>query len=172
MYRYTMTIINYYETLPKKRMAVGVIFLDEQEHLLVVKPTYRAYWLLPGGVVEDNESPQQACRREVQEELQLQVAIDRLLCVDYLPTENEKSECIQFVFYGGLLSQKHIQSIVLPADELSAYRFSSYEEALQLLGTKLAARLPHCFQALQKNTVTYLENGQATSSMETERHSS
>ena len=90
MYRDTMTIINYYETLPKKRLAVGVIFLDEQEQLLVVKPTYRAYWLLPGGVVEDNESPQQACRREVQEELQLQVAIDRLLCVDYLQSKLKK----------------------------------------------------------------------------------
>jgi 8-oxo-dGTP diphosphatase len=167
-----MTVINYYETLPKKRMAVGVIFLDEQGHLLVVKPTYRAYWLLPGGVVEDNESPKQACRREVQEELQLQVAIDQLLCVDYLPSEDEKSECVQFVFYGGLLSQEQIRSIVLPANELSTYRFSSYEEALRLLSAKLATRLPHCFQALQKNTVTYLENGQATSYMETELHSS
>ena len=100
------------------------VLLDEQGHVLVVKPTYRAYWLLPGGVVEDNESPKQACRREVQEELQLQVAIDKLLCVDYLPRENEKSECVQFVFYGGRLSQEQIQSIVLPADELSAYRLS------------------------------------------------
>ena len=171
MYPDAMTI-NYYETLPKKRLAVGVLLLDGQGHVLVVKPTYRAYWLLPGGVVEDNESPKQACRREVQEELQLQIAIDRLLCVDYLPKENEQSECVQFVFYGGLLSQKQIRSIVLPVDELSAYRFSSYKEALQLLGTKLATRLPHCFQALQKNTVTYLENGQAASYMETERHSS
>ena len=153
---------NYYETLPQKRMAVGVLFLDEQENILLVKPTYRSYWLLPGGVVEKNESPRQACVREVKEELSLDVPVETLLCVEYLPKENEKNEYVQFVFYGGVLSQTHIQRIILPAAELSDYRFLPLEQALMLLSTKLAKRIPYCLQALQKKTIFYLEEEQAT----------
>ena len=154
---------HYYETLPKKRMAVGALFLDEQKNILVVKPTYRPYWLLPGGVVEENESPRQACIREVKEELNLDVPVEALLCIEYLPQEDGKNEYMQFVFYGGILSQTYIQRIVLPTAELSEYRFLPLEQALMLLSTKLAKRMPYCLQALEKKTVVYLESGQEAS---------
>ncbi|MFL5627283.1 MAG: NUDIX domain-containing protein, partial [Ktedonobacteraceae bacterium] len=58
-----------YEAMSKKRMAVSAFFLDKQGNILIVKPTYRSDWLLPGGIVEKDESPRQACVREIKEEL-------------------------------------------------------------------------------------------------------
>jgi 8-oxo-dGTP diphosphatase len=36
-------------------MAAGVVLLDDEQRILIAKPTYRPTWLVPGGVVEDQE---------------------------------------------------------------------------------------------------------------------
>ena len=148
-----------YEAMAKKRMAVSALFLNERGNVLIVKPTYRPEWLLPGGIVEQNESPRQACLREIQEELCLTTSLDRLLCVEHLSDDSQQTESVQFVFYGGLLTESQILAITLPQPELSEYRFSNREEAIQLLSCKLARRLPYCFQALEENVTIYLEDG-------------
>src|ERR1051326_7997748 len=88
--------------IPAKRMAAGAVFLDARSNILIVKPTYRPDWLLPGGTVEAHESPREACRREIKEELNLDVSLDKLLCVEYLSEDAQQTECIQFAFYGGI----------------------------------------------------------------------
>jgi 8-oxo-dGTP diphosphatase len=43
---------DFYAALPAKRMASGALYFNNRGELLIVKPTYRAAWLIPGGVVE------------------------------------------------------------------------------------------------------------------------
>jgi 8-oxo-dGTP diphosphatase len=148
-----------FEAMSKKRMAASALFLNEQGNVLIVKPTYRRDWLLPGGLVEEDESPRQACTREIKEELNIETPLDKLLCVEYLSEDTQQTESVQFVFYGGLITASQISTITLPKPELSEYRFSTREEALQLLSCKLAKRLPYCFQALKENTTLYIEDG-------------
>jgi ADP-ribose pyrophosphatase YjhB (NUDIX family) len=148
----------YYKSLPKKRMASGILFFDEIGNILLVKPSYKNYWSIPGGVIEENESPRLAAEREVREEINLSVTLNRLLCVDYIE-DREKGENIQFVFYGGTLSQEDILKIKLQSDELEAYQFIDPGDAVPLLGVRLAKRFPACLSALKNNTVLYLENG-------------
>jgi hypothetical protein len=50
--------------LPAKRMAVGALFRDAREQVLIVQPTYRPEWLIPGGAFERSASPRAACIRE------------------------------------------------------------------------------------------------------------
>jgi ADP-ribose pyrophosphatase YjhB (NUDIX family) len=157
-----MVLKNYYETLPRKRMASSAIFLDPTGQILIVKPTYRSYWLLPGGSVEENESPREACIREVKEELGIDTTSMKLLGIDYLSKENEETECIQFAFYGGILSTSPMYTITLPAMELSDYRFLPLEEVLPILSPKLARGLPYYLDAHQGDTVVYLEDGRKT----------
>lgn len=145
--------------MAKKRMAASALFLNEQGNVLIVKPTYRPDWLLPGGIVEENESPRQACLREVREELNIETPLDKLLCVEHLSNDAQQTESVQFVFYGGLITASQLSCIAIPEPELSEYRFSTREEALQLLSCKLARRLPYCLQALEENTTFYLEDG-------------
>jgi len=75
----------YYKTLPKKRAAVGALIFNHSDQLLIVKPNYRDRWLIPGGVVEENESPRAGCAREIKEELSLDLVVNDLVCVDYKP---------------------------------------------------------------------------------------
>ena len=46
---------NYYSTLPTKRMGAAVIFFNQKKEILIVKPTYKDHWSLPGGTVNKNE---------------------------------------------------------------------------------------------------------------------
>lgn len=151
---------NFYRTLPKKRMAAGAIFLDEKGKLLIVKPAYRPEWLIPGGIIEEDESPRQACIREVEEELNIDTAAKQLLCVDYTSKEGGKSESLQFVFFGGVLTQEEIKKLQLPVTELVEYRFATLQQALSLLSPKLAKRLPKCLQAIRRGVTAYLEDGE------------
>lgn len=149
-----------YKALPKKRMASNALFFNDAGNILIVKPIYRSDWLLPGGSVEANESPREACLREIKEELNTEIPLGSLLCVEYMAEEKERDECVQFTFYGGVLTPVQIQNIVLPVEELSEYRFSILDEVLALLSPGLAKRVPHCLEAIERSTTIYLEDGQ------------
>ncbi|MFV2083087.1 NUDIX domain-containing protein [Micromonospora sp. LOL_021] len=73
---------DYTATLPRKRMGSAVLLRDRDGRILLVEPTYKDYWELPGGVVEADESPYDAAVRELAEELGLAVTPGRLLVVD------------------------------------------------------------------------------------------
>jgi ADP-ribose pyrophosphatase YjhB (NUDIX family) len=60
-------LAEYDRGLPRKRMAAGVLLFDACGRVLLVDPVYKDYWDVPGGVVESNESPRDAARRELGE---------------------------------------------------------------------------------------------------------
>ena len=53
---------------PGMQVASGCLLTDSAGNVLLVKPTYKPPWEVPGGAVERAESPLSACRREVREE--------------------------------------------------------------------------------------------------------
>jgi 8-oxo-dGTP diphosphatase len=149
----------YYQNLPKKRMGAGVLFLNESGELLIVKPNYKEYWLIPGGTTDANESPRQGCIREIKEELGLEIKQLEFLCVDYTSANNDKSESLQFIFNGGVLSLKQIAQIKIEVAELDGYKFVKFKEALKLFSPWLKNRLLKCQEAMNKNKALYLDNG-------------
>jgi 8-oxo-dGTP diphosphatase len=144
---------------PKKQMGAGALFFNAVGELLLVKPTYRDHWSIPGGVVEDGESPRQGCTREVQEEIGLDVTLGPLLVLDYTSLATAPREALQFLFYGGVLAEEAIGRIVLPPLELSAYRFAPLGEAVVVLNPRIVRRLPHAMSALRTGGAVYLEDG-------------
>ena len=145
------------ETLPTKRISAGCLFFDEKGQLLVVNPTYKETWEIPGGVVEKNESPREAVIREVAEELGLICQPQRLLCVDYSGETGKRTESLQFIFLGPLLTTGMIAAIRLPREELSDFRLLPPKEAVKLLNKKLRRRVRHCLQVLESEETVYLE---------------
>lgn len=109
--------------------AAGALFFDEAGRVLLVEPTYKPYWEIPGGAVEHGETPSQACRREVEEELGLVREPGRLLVVDWAPRDGE--DRVLFVFEGGLITTD--DHIVLRAEELKACEFVTPAEAARRL---------------------------------------
>ncbi|MGZ3775187.1 MAG: NUDIX domain-containing protein [Pseudobdellovibrionaceae bacterium] len=146
----------YLESLPKKRMGVGVLLFLEDK-ILILKPNYKNHWLLPGGVVDLNESPRDAAVREIHEELGLRIEMKQLLAVDYLHKVGDRSECVQFLFSGGNLSKEQVDSIRLQDAEISDMQFVELSEAKILLSESTRIRLSFIETSPQKSI--YLENG-------------
>lgn len=64
--------------------AIGIILNMNREQVLLVKRRDLPVWVLPGGGIDDGESPEQAVVREVFEETGLQVKVIRQ-AAEYLP---------------------------------------------------------------------------------------
>src|SRR3989475_12796240 len=64
----------------RKRVGADVILRDRAGRLLLVDPTYKPDWDVPGGMAEANEPPHEAARRELREELGLDLPVSELLC--------------------------------------------------------------------------------------------
>ena len=154
----------YYDNLPRKWMGAAVLFLTHENDVLIVKPTYRDEWLLPGGVVEAGESPRHAAEREVAEELGSTRGIGRLLCVDYIAA-GEAYDNVQYVFLGEPLSRdmlaatEGVPAFVMPSDELSTCAVVSLDEAQTRCGPRLGPRIEAAFEGYTTGTTRYLENG-------------
>lgn len=145
------------QTLPKKRISAGCLFFDKKGRLLVVNPTYKESWEIPGGVVEKNESPRETVIREVFEELGLFCQPQRLLCIDFTDEDETRTESLQFIFLGPQLTKEKIAAIKLPLEELSEYRMLPPKKAIKLLNKKLRRRVHRCLAALEQEKTLYLE---------------
>ncbi|MGH3750807.1 MAG: NUDIX domain-containing protein [Micromonosporaceae bacterium] len=139
-------------------MAAGALFVNDDEQVMLVQPTYKSYWDLPGGYVESGESPLQACRREVAEELGIRPTLGRLLALDWAPyaTDGDK---MHFIFDGGRLDDAQHESIKLQASEIAAYRYVSRDELPELTIQRLVDRVIASLDARQLGQTTYLEYG-------------
>lgn len=141
-------------------MGAGALILNGKDEILIVKLSYKDRWSIAGGVVEENESPRRACIREIKEEIGIDLKDVKFLCMEYVPSVDEKGESLQFVFFGGRLDENEIKNIKLDGKEIVEYRFVKTTEALPLLNEKLRTRLPKCLDALKNNTAIYLEDGE------------
>ncbi|MDP9792704.1 8-oxo-dGTP pyrophosphatase MutT (NUDIX family) [Catenuloplanes nepalensis] len=146
-------------TLPRKRMSTGLLFRDERGRVLLVEPSYKPYWEVPGGTVEAGESPHAAAAREIEEELGLTVTPGRLLVTDWTPPRPGRTEGMHLVFDGGPLTPAQVAAIRVPADELRGWAWCTPAEATARLPALLARRIAAASRARAEGTSVYLENG-------------
>ena len=139
----------------RKRVAADVILRDDQGRILLVNPNYKPDWDLPGGMVEANEPPIEAARRELREELGLDVAIGPLLCVEWVPPHGPWDDTLVFIFDGGVLPPTTIEGLTLTDDEISAFRFCTSDEARTLLRPYVWARADAALDALKTGRAPY-----------------
>lgn len=147
----------YYATLPKKRMAAMVILLNSEGEVLIVKPKYRDKWLLPGGVIEKDESPFTTAQRECTEEIGISPVTKMLLVVNYIKKLEYKSDAIHFVFKGEILSESDLGKIVLDKDEIETYEFASFKNAREKTSYAVSEMLGSAEIALRDNQTVYME---------------
>ncbi len=142
---------------PKKRMGAGVLIRDERGWVLLVEPTYKRSWEIPGGAVEADESPRMTCAREVEEELGLTRPVGRLLCIEWQGPEPDRSESMMLVYDGGVLPES--QEVHLPSDELASHQFVDPGALGDFLEERLVRRVGAALEALNEGTVAELEHG-------------
>jgi 8-oxo-dGTP pyrophosphatase MutT (NUDIX family) len=149
----------YYASLPSKRMASGVLFTDWAGRVLLVQPSYKPTWDLPGGVVEAGESPRAAARREVREELAIDVTIGSLLVIDWISAVPPRTDGLMLVYDGGTVDTSDEAAIKLAAGELNAYGFVDLDGAAGLVSERLERRIRVALRAKRMGRAIELEDG-------------
>ena len=143
--------------LPTKRIAAAALIRDLDGRFLLVEPIYKPTWLLPGGVVEENEDPRAGCARELREELGLDLTPGPLLVVDWMPRHGIWGDSMQFIFDGGVVTPEQAAGFQLQPSELRSCEFVTLERAAELTPPSLARRLAVAVAA--SGTPTYLSFG-------------
>ena len=145
-----------YRELPKKRVGAGVAIVDENLRILLVEPTYKDNWEVPGGLVEVDESPRQGVRRECLEELGLDVEIGRLLVIDWVIQGQTLGDGLMLMYAAGSVNTSQI---TLPPDELRSWKWFDRSAVSARVRDFQARRIFAALDALRDGTFFELENG-------------
>jgi ADP-ribose pyrophosphatase YjhB (NUDIX family) len=146
-------------TQARKRVAADVLLRDAAGRVLLVNPTYKPGWDLPGGMAEANEPPEQTVVRELREELGLEVTLRGLLVVDWMAPHGPWDDQIAFIFEGCTLDTTEE---LRPHDkELSEARFVALDKARELLRKRMRDRLDAAVRAADEGRPVYLHDGWA-----------
>ena len=140
----------------RKRVGADVILRDGAGQLLLVDPRYKPDWDLPGGMAEANEAPHEAARRELNEELGLDLRVIGLLCVEWVPPHGPWDDSLMFVFNGGELSDEQIAGLEIVDGELAEFRFCTLAEASRMLRPYVWRRAQAALDGLNESRVQYL----------------
>jgi 8-oxo-dGTP diphosphatase len=144
----------WYAQLAGVVVGAGALITDPGARLLIVKPNYRDYWTLPGGVCEHGEPPHLGCAREVAEEIGLEVAVGGLLAIDWSqPYGTDARPIMHFVFDGGTLDDG--TGIVLQREELDEFRFAGPSQLPGYLAPHGLARVTAAIEARAAGAAVY-----------------
>lgn len=144
--------------LPRIPASAGALIRNASGRVLVLKPTYKSGWTVPGGQMEeDGETPWEGCRREVREETGLTVESGRLACVDFLRPRPRRPGGLRFLFDCGAIDAAAVGGIVLQVEEIGESRWVTPAEADGMLSGPVGRRVG---QALtHPGQTVYLEDG-------------
>jgi ADP-ribose pyrophosphatase YjhB (NUDIX family) len=146
--------------LPAIPVSAGALIFDRAGRLLILKPTYKPGWTIPGGIMEaDGETPWDACRREVAEECGLHISPAhpaRLACMDFRRPRPGKPGGIRYLFNCGAFSDASLARIVVQPEEIAEYRIADLRSALTMLRKPIRRRVR---AATRGHELGYLEDG-------------
>ncbi|GHE98068.1 hypothetical protein GCM10018785_72940 [Streptomyces longispororuber] len=144
---------------PRRIGAVGII-RDYEGRVLLVDPSYKHGWILPGGGAHQGECPHAAVTREVREEVGLELYPRRLLVVDYVP-ENPKDdvrEGFNFVFEMGIVG--HDAPKLVNSQELSGIQWATSDDLPRLTLDDQHRRIREALRVIEgTSSIHYLVHG-------------
>lgn len=140
-------------------MAAGVLFRDSRGRVLLVEPSYKPNWEIPGGAVEADESPWATATRELAEELGWDRPLGRLLVVDYVRPQDSRPEGVVFVFDGGVVNETDVVGIVFPDAEILSAAFHTLAEVRGKVKPLLADRVEVALDAAEQGVTALCEQG-------------
>ncbi|MFE2426942.1 NUDIX domain-containing protein [Streptomyces sp. NPDC059373] len=112
---------------PPRRIGCLALVLNTDDAVLMVKPSYKPGWILPGGAADANQPPHEACARQLRHETGLTLPSNAdLLVVHHIPPNpnGDPTEGINIVFYAGTIDAA--TSITLPQPDDGEPPLSGY----------------------------------------------
>lgn len=140
---------------PQHLAASALLVTSRSELTLLVANPYREGLVLPGGVVETDESPAAAAEREAAEEVGLALTAGRLLAVQHKPLGPQRRWGLLFVFDTDRVDDD--VPLVLQAEEVTAAWWLDPDEAVERHTEGGRARLAAAFRARSEQRTIYLD---------------
>jgi len=115
----------------KTKICVGpILYNDENKIFLMESPKWNA-WVIPGGKIEEGETEEEALRREIKEELGIEIT-DIVKVGEKIkePSNDFKDNQLTFIFKDFFAKACSIE--ITPNEEISNYDWFTIEEALEL----------------------------------------
>ncbi|WP_035814633.1 NUDIX domain-containing protein [Jiangella gansuensis] len=147
------------DRIPRKTVAGGALIRNEEGLILFIKPIYKPTLEIPGGIADPNESPRQACEREILEEIGLDIKITNTLVVDWIPQSGPWHDGVMFIFDGGILDTEAVQRIRIDNAEARDWEFMTLDSARPRMRPSMARRLSSAQNALKIGRQVYAEFG-------------
>jgi 8-oxo-dGTP diphosphatase len=144
---------------PRKRVSADALIRDSTGRILLVDPKYKPDWDTPGGMAETNEPPNDTVRRELLEELGLDIQVSALLCVDWVAPHGPWDDLLAFIFDGGTLTDEQVGGLQLHDDELAAFAFCTEQEVQERLRPYVWRRIEAALAAMRAGRTVYLQDG-------------
>ncbi|WP_106848161.1 NUDIX domain-containing protein [Blastococcus sp. Marseille-P5729] len=145
--------------MPLKRLISHVVMTDPAGRILLCQTTFKKDWELPGGIVEPGESPVLAARREVAEEIGIELSLGRLLALDWLPPYLGWSDAIEVLYDGGEHDVDLVSRLVCDTREIKQAAWFAVDEIASVVSPLNARRLPLLIPQKPERTL-HLEAGQ------------
>jgi 8-oxo-dGTP diphosphatase len=148
--------------LVRPRVAAGVLFLNENERVLLVVPSYKDYLDIPGGYVEPGESPSAAAAARSTRSWASTDLSDDSWSPDWWhhSPEDPGDPKLLFVFDGGCLPPTQLDHITVDGTEVTGFKFHALPDPTSVTIPRLANRIQHAVAAGRGETIRYLEDGQ------------
>lgn len=125
-------------------LTVDVVITDSESRVLLMQrgtDPYKGSWVLPGGIVDPEETVEQAAIREAKEEVGLDLRLVRLIGVYSQPGRDPRGSFISVAFHAHVIGGE-----LTKTQEAQAFRWASPTEAL-VMGFD-HARIIHDFRTL------------------------
>lgn len=106
--------------------ATAIILENQNQEILLVKRRFspkKGYWDLPGGFIDFKEKADEALKREVKEELNIEIEKINFLdtYIGFYPYKGINYQPLSLIFYK-MISEDQLKNIK-PADDVSSFKF-------------------------------------------------
>jgi len=128
--------------LPKKRVIAHVVVRDTNGRILLCTTGFKRDLELPGGVVEPGEDPLSAARREIVEELGVELPVGGVIAIDWLPPWQGWGDAIEILYDGGVHDPSLLDTFRVDGREILSAAWYTADQLDGLVSPLNARRLP------------------------------
>lgn len=143
--------------LPKKRLIAQGVLRTDGDRIVLCELVYKKDWDLPGGIVDPGESPADCVVREVREELGLEVAVQRLISVNWLPPYRGWDDALLCLFDLGYVPAQTLESATLQPREIKAVHWADAQTVVERTAPYTAEMIAEAAMGQREGTA-YVEN--------------
>jgi len=144
--------LDFIKDLPRKRSASAVILKNKNNEWLLLRTDYHdGKYTFPGGIVNQYESAWEGAKREVNEEINLDINILKILTIVNISHQTINDEMVIYFFDGGLVSDEEIKKINYSDGEINDHIFVPEKDVLKYLRSNLHQSFGNLKKSFREN---------------------